>query len=523
MRISGCMDCVAGFHPRCDPATKENGEELEAGNETGKQLIGHEKTASELVELKVQSQQSIPKEAVAMKCSKSDIHRKTHRIPEIQFEDQNLTSFAGLVLFQSLFSELDLKAKLNRCFRHLPVSPIYGHGVIVMVLMIHLMLGYRRLQDLRYYHDDPMVLRVLGVSRLPDVATVSRTLTTMDGQCVAQVREMVRCQVLDDLASLGLARLTLDFDGSVLATGRFAEGTAVGFNNKKKGQRSYYPLFCTVAQTGQVLDVHHRPGNVHDANGAKAFILACIQAVRAVLPQCTIEARLDGAFFSDEIVSALDEAGVEFTISVPFARFAALKALVENRKRWRRLDGDTQFFETRWKPKSWDDKYRFLFLRSRQRRQYKGAVQLDLFIPYEYGYDFKVIITNKRLKAKKVLAFHNGRGAQEGVFAELKSQTQMDYVPTRRRAGNQIYLLAGILAHNLNRTMQMRCHERHRNTTEKRTPLWQFEQLATLRRKLIQRAGRLTRPKGKLTLTMTANPSVKSQLLHYLGVLNPVA
>ena len=29
-----------------------------------------------------------------MKCSKAAIHRKTHRIPEIKFEDQRLTSFA---------------------------------------------------------------------------------------------------------------------------------------------------------------------------------------------------------------------------------------------------------------------------------------------------------------------------------------------------------------------------------------------------------------------------------------------
>lgn len=456
-----------------------------------------------------------------MKCSKTAIHRKTHGIPQLQFEDQNLTSFAGLVVFQSLFRELNLKAQLNHCFRHLPGGVIYGQGLVMMVLIIHLLLGYRRLQDMRFYRDDPMILRLLGVSKVPDVATVSRTLSGMDSRSVEQVRAFIRQQVLGQIETLGLARITLDFDGSVLSTGRFAEGTAVGFNNKKKGQRSYYPLFCTVAQTGQVLDVHHRPGNVHDANGAKAFILVCIQAVRAALPGCRIEARLDGAFFSDEIVSALDGEGVEFTISVPFARFTALKALVENRKRWRRLNGESGFFETRWKPNSWDDKYRFLFIRTCQRRQYKGAVQLDLFIPYDYGYDFKVIITNKRLKAKKVLAFHNGRGAQEGVFAELKSQAQMDYVPTRRRAGNQIYLLAGILAHNLNREMQMRCHERQRNTTEKRAPLWQFEQLATLRRQIIQRAGRLTRPQGALTLTMAANPSVKSKLLHYMQVLNP--
>jgi hypothetical protein len=405
----------------------------------------------------------------------------------------------------------------------LKVSPIYGHGVIVLLLTVHLLLGYRRLGDMRYYQDDPMVCRLLGLKRLPDVATVSRTLVSLDDSSVANLRRLSRQRVLEQLDSLGLARITLDFDGTVLSTSRFAEGTAAGFNKKKKGQRSYYPLFCTVAQTGQVLDVWHRPGNVHDSNGARAFILACIQEIKAILPQCIIEARMDSAFFSDDIVGMLDAQGVEFTISVPFERFTVLKAMIEGRKRWRRLNGQWSFFESNWKPASWSDRYRFAFVRSQNRQQYKGAVQLDLFIPYEYGYDFKVIVTNKQLSARKALAFHNGRGAQEGVFAELKSQTQMDYVPTRRTAGNQVYLFSAVLAHNLNREMQMHCYHQQRNTTEKRAPLWQFEQLGTLRRKLIQRAGRVTRPQGKLTLTMSANPAVKSELLHYLDIFNKAA
>ena len=458
-----------------------------------------------------------------MKCSKAAIHRKTHRIPEIKFEDQRLTSFAGLVVYQSLFSRIGLKQQLAGCFRHLTVSPIFGHGVVVLLLIVHLLLGYRRLQDMRYYQDDPMVCHLLGLKRLPDVATVSRTLAGLDEASVANLRRLLRQRVLDQLGELGLARITLDFDGSVLSTGRFAEGTAVGFNRKKKGQRSYYPLFCTVAQTGQVFDVWHRPGNVHDSNGAKAFILACVREIKAILPRCIVEARMDSAFFSDDIVRMLDAEEVEFTISVPFERFAALKALIENRKRWRHLNGQCSFFEANWKPSSWDDRYRFVFVRNQNRQQYKGAVQLDLFIPYEYGYDFKVIVTNKHISAKKALSFHNGRGAQEGVFAELKSQTQMDYIPTRRKAGNQVYLLAAVLAHNLNREMQMLCYEQERNTTERRAPLWCFEQLGTLRRKLIQRAGRLTKPQGTLTLTMSANPAVKSELLHYLDALKQAA
>jgi hypothetical protein len=336
-----------------------------------------------------------------MKHSKAAIHRKTHRIPEIKFEDQRLTSFAGLVVYQALFSRIGLKQQLSRCFGHLTVSPIFGHGVVVLLLIVHLLLGYRRLQDMRYYQDDPMVHRLLGLTRLPDVATVSRTLAGLDNTAIVNLRQLVRQRVLEQLGAMALARITLDFDGSVLSTGRFAEGTAVGFNRKKKGQRSYYPLFCTIAQTGQVLDVWHRPGNVHDSNGARDFILACVQEIKAILPRSQVEARMDSAFFSDDIVRMLDTEGVEFTISVPFERFAALKGLVEERKRWRRLNGQWSFFETTWKPESWQDRYRFVFVRSENRKQYKGAVQLDLFIPYEYGYDFKVIVTNKRTLCKK--------------------------------------------------------------------------------------------------------------------------
>ena len=82
----------------------------------------------------------------------------------------------------------------------------------------------------------------------------------MDEEAVTDCRRVSRDLVLDRLATEQLARVTLDFDGSVLSTGRHAEGTAIGFNKKKKGARSYYPLFCTVAQTAQILDLHSPAG-----------------------------------------------------------------------------------------------------------------------------------------------------------------------------------------------------------------------------------------------------------------------
>jgi hypothetical protein len=455
-----------------------------------------------------------------MKHSRSEIHCKTHKIPTLQFEDQALTSFSGLVVFQRLFARLGLKERLWGCFSHLAVGSIFGYHVIVLSLVVHLLLGYRRLRECESYEDDPMVKRLLGLCQLPDVATLSRALAQADHSGVEKMRQLCRELAVERLRSLGLRRVTLDLDGSVQSTTRWAEGTAVGFNKKKKGARSYYPLLCTIAQTGQVLDVLHRPGNLHDSNGAQAFVLQCVGHLRKALPGVKIEARMDSAFFSQQMAEAFEAHRVEFTVSVPFERFVELKAMIEGRVRWRWLNAQWSFFETPWKPKSWQHRYRFVFLRQTVERQSKEPVQLDLFIPHQWGYDFKVMVTNKRSWIKKVVVFHNGRGAQENLFSELKSQCQMDYVPVRTLAGNQLYLLCGILAHNLARELQMVAETPARHTTEKRTPLWIFQELNTLRRTFIQRAGRFTWPQGRLTLTLGVNDSVKTTLLHYLGALN---
>ena len=75
------------------------------------------------------------------------------------------------------------------------------------------------------------------------------------------------------------------------STRRFAEGSAVGDNKKRKGSRGYDPLLCTIAQTEQVLDAHHRPGNVHDSNGADECIANCVFKIRKKMSGVNIESR----------------------------------------------------------------------------------------------------------------------------------------------------------------------------------------------------------------------------------------
>ena len=290
-----------------------------------------------------------------MKSSKADIHARVHSIPRVVFEEESqMTPYAGVVLLQALFKALNFLPRLRRCFSHVNRLGIFGPAKLVLLLVLHISLGYRRLRGLDYYRNDPMVARVLGLRRLPDVATVSRMLSEADAKSVEKLRGLSRELVLDRLTAEGFARVTLDFDGSVQSTKGHREGTAVGFNRQKKGARSYYPLFCTVAQTSQFLDIHHRPGNVHDSNGASEFMKACIDEVQQRLPNTAVEIRIDSAFFALELLEVLDSRDVAFTCSVPFLRLQGLKEEVESRGEWQRIDGTWSFFETSWRPKTWE-------------------------------------------------------------------------------------------------------------------------------------------------------------------------
>ena len=107
----------------------------------------------------------------------------------------------------------------------------------------------------------------------------------------------------------------------------------------------------------------------------------------------------------------------------------------------------------------------------------------------------------------------SGRSSQEGIFAELKTDVAMGHIPVRTRNGNQAYLLAGLLAHNMIRDLQMRQSPPTRATNMTRAARWVFEQVGSLRRHVFHRAGRLTRPSGRLTLTINAAAADQGRII----------
>lgn len=450
-----------------------------------------------------------------MRVSRKDVRRTSRSLPEIRFAEQDMTSYGGLVVLDVLLRALDVHSRIDRAVGHIKSAGAYAASRIVLLLVVHLFIGNRRLRDIDLYKNDALVKRVLELKRLPDTATVSRRLTEFDEQSVLGLRQVLRDIVAGRAIAASPRRLTLDIDGSVISTNaRGIEGTAIGYNPKKKGARSYYPLFGSIAQTGQVFDLLHRSGNCHDSVGALEFILDSAKHLRNAGFRGVLEVRMDGAHYSDATCAALDDAAIEFSVSVPFERIAQLKAVVEERVLWHRIDDDWSYFEWVWRPsKASKRSYRTIIYRHRVLDPRKGPIQLDLFVPIERNFEFKVVMTNKRIAPAALLSFHNGRGSQEATFAEAKSALALGYLPSRRQVGNQVYMLCNLVALALGRELQMRsAPPRTLVNTPTRACLWALERISTLRRIVIQRAAQLTRPQGRLVLTFAHCPALQARI-----------
>lgn len=443
-----------------------------------------------------------------MKASKAQTHSKARRSLRIAYDaGQRLTSYAGLVLFGPLLGGLDRRLKESGFGSG--SHRIFGLPKLLLVLVVHVLLGFRRLRGVEFYGGDPLVARAVGLKKLPSVSTLSRGLKAVGAVDVDKARRVLCDLATEQLARRQLRRVTVDFDGTTQLTSGVIEGTAVGFNKTRAGSRGYYPLFATVAQTSQFLDFLHRPGNAHDSNGATWFMSVCFGHVRRRLPGVRLDTRVDSAFFDQSRLEMLDAMGVEFTCSVPFERMPRLKKLVETQRRWRRIDDDWSFAEVDFRPTTWKraTKFRFILVRRATYKKRKGIVpeplQLDLFTPVSPDYRYKVIVTNKREFAGEIIEFHNGRGGQERLFGEAKQHAALDVIATRRRLGNELFTVASMLGHNLARTLQIESAPAPASTTAAR-PLWRFVELGTLQLCHLHVAGRLTRPAGAATLTIGA-------------------
>jgi hypothetical protein len=222
-----------------------------------------------------------------MRLTVARLRRVSRRDFSIQFGREQLSSYGGLELLRRFFALIGLKTRIQRALATQQLGGDYGASHLVLLVIGLLIVGARRLSHLRYVANDPLFARLCGLSRIPTDRTVVNWLKQFTQTSLHALMRLNRELLYEQIEQLKLPRLTIDLDGTVICTGAKVAWAGRGFNPHHRKASSYYPLLAHLAQTGQILRLKNRPGNVHDSKGADVFVRQLITELRERLALVT--------------------------------------------------------------------------------------------------------------------------------------------------------------------------------------------------------------------------------------------
>lgn len=459
-----------------------------------------------------------------MRRRKTDIRRRVNGNLRIEFSKTDLTSYAGLELLTWYFRFINLNGMIRSCLSSTGLTGDYGLTGMLRLFLGLMVVGAERLDHVLHLVGDPLFERFCGLAALPGPRTLSRWLKGFTVPAFKRLQEFNAAIVSRMLKKLPLRTLTLDVDGTVLSTGLKVEGAQRGYNPHKRKVPSYYPIMAHIGETGHILRVRNRSGNVHDGKSSLRFLKNVFAQVHETLGKSyQLNFRMDGAFFLESVIRLLREKGAGYAIKVPFWRWIGLRQHIQERKRWYRAAPKVEYFEKHLPLECWGLTLRVVIYRKNVKHKTRKNYQLDLFDPNDGYYEYSAIATSLTYDGTALWQFMSGRGTHEKVIGELKSGLAFDSIPTNQYLANSVWQQLAVIAHNLLTNFQIDTGAPKRGRTRKRTAIYTLKNIHTLRFELFNRAGQILRPAGTTVLRVCRNERIEYIFKRIASAVNAIA
>ena len=377
----------------------------------------------------------------------------------------NAMSYGGIGVVRRLVSKLGLAGEVDRRLtllkRHLP----YHESDHVLNIAYNLLCGGTRLEDLGGLRDNAAYMDALGAEVIPS-PTAAGDFTRRFGEGdVIELQEAfnaVRPQLWTGRGRDLLAPVAyIDVDGTLAPTlGDKKEGMDMSY----KGVWGYHPLIVSLANTGEVLYLVNRPGNVPSHKGAAEWIDRAVGLVEPHVERVCVRGDTDFSLTA-HFDRWSEEADFIFGYDAQPGMVKRAEALEESdwkplerrtrdtsrtgRTRRRRENVKARIVRERgylnrrlncehvgeyeYRPGKCRETYRMVVVRKNISRMRGENALID-----EFRYFFH-ITTRRDIGAAEVVRLANARCDQENVIAQLKSEGGCD-AGTGLRPGKQLGL-----------------------------------------------------------------------------------
>ena len=358
--------------------------------------------------------------------------------------DEVLVSSSGIAFAGALLKKTKIRPRLASLRLGQKRRLAVPHSDAVFAMIGLLVKGKPDFEAIREHRDDPFFRRALSLRKLPSEATFRQRIDQLAGHCESILRaesaDMLARHAPEVSACYG-DWVALDVDVSPFDnSGTKKEGVALTY----KKVEGYAPIFAYLGEEGYLVHCELREGSQHCQERTPEFLDESIDLARRSCDRKLL-VRMDAGNDAAENLELFRRKKVDFIVKRNLRR--------ESQKEWLL---DAQAFGKWSEPRPGKTVYLGSTHRERGGRLWRVVFEVvertidskgqGLLIP---EVDIATYWTSLKLPAEEVIALYQAHGTSEQFHSELKTDMDLERLPSGKFATNHLVLTLGLVAYNI--------------------------------------------------------------------------
>jgi hypothetical protein len=376
---------------------------------------------------------------------------------KVQIEGTNeiISTHGGNLLLGVLINKAMISKSVNEFMRkYYPVPLDIQTGDVIVSYLGTLSQAQTAFEAIEQFREDSSFKEMLGLKDVPSCSTLRQRLDLIGEIAKEEMLELVMqsgCNLLRNMqAQISPCfgdYVPLDVDVSPFDNSK-TKKEGIGFTYKKVV--GYAPIFAYLGQEGYCVNVELREGTQHCQNGTPEFLEAAINNAR-LATDAKILVRLDSGNDSSDNVAVFQRLNVDFIIKRNPRQENLEQHFINAEKSGEEIkdirEGKRVFVYEHIKTLK-GCKHAVRIVTFAIERTIKSNGQILLMPEYEIE-SYYVSLSTEIASSFDVQNLYHNHGTSEQFHSELKTDLDLERLPSGKFATNEIVLALGTLAYNL--------------------------------------------------------------------------
>ena len=362
--------------------------------------------------------------------------------------DEYLASHSGLGLIGALLSRSKIEGRLNEVELSRCREPEIPHSTIVYSMIGLLCVGKPDYEAIEPFRSERFFAQSLRLTQCPASSTIRQRLDMVGHSFDRILKEesagLIRrtAPEISSLTTSGGAYIPFDLDVSPFDNSKTKKE---GVSRTYKGVDGYAPIFAYVGGEGYLVNVELRAGKQHCQNGTPEFLKESLRYAKTIIGDRRLLVRMDSGNDSGDNIGICSEEKVDWLIKRNIRREDVERWLQVARDTGERVDerdGKTVWYGTTYRETK-EGSLRIIFAVTETSIDAAGQ---SLLLP---EIEVETYWTSLDLCPKEIIDIYHDHGTCEQFHSELKTDMDLERLPSERFETNAVVLLFGMVAYNL--------------------------------------------------------------------------